>query len=82
MALTLDCEMMRSMRPIQFVENLKAAQNATLATIGIGWHVKTHINWFDKCIDMKKYKDKPPPIVGRKMKNVRIARESIGSIKH
>ena len=45
--LTLDCVMMRSMHPIQFIETLQS-QNATLSTVGIEWHVKTHINWFDK----------------------------------
>ena len=70
MELTLNCEMIRSTRPIQFIETMQASQNATLSTIGIGWNVKTHINWFDKTIDNTKLKGKPPPIVGRKMKNL------------
>jgi hypothetical protein len=39
MELTLDCEMMRSTLPIQCIKTLQASQNATLSTIGIGWHV-------------------------------------------
>ena len=77
MELTLGCVMMRSMCLIHFFETLKAAQNATLSAIGIGWHVKTHINWFDKTIDITKFKAKPPPISGRKMKKIREAQESI-----
>ena len=65
------------MRPIQFIETLQATQNATLSKIGIGWHVKSHINWFDKMIDITKFKAKPPPIFGHKMKNLREAQESV-----
>ena len=69
MELTLDCEMMKLTRPVQFIGPLQGSRNATLSTIGIGWHVKTHLNWFDKMIDTES-KGKPPPIVGRKMKNL------------
>jgi hypothetical protein len=65
------------MRPIQFIESLQDSRNATLSTIGIGWHVKTHLNWFDKTIDITEFKAKPTPIVGRKMKNLCKAQESV-----
>ncbi len=34
--LSLDCEMMRAMRPIELTDTLQTSQNATLSTIGIG----------------------------------------------
>ena len=67
MELTLDCVKMRSMCPIQFIETAQTCRNPTLSTIGIGWHVKTHLNWFDKTIDITKIKAKPPPSFGRKI---------------
>jgi hypothetical protein len=78
MGLTLDCVKMRSMHPrIQFIETLQASKNTTLSTIGIGWHVKTHTNLFEKTIDITKCKAKTPEIFGRKMKILRKAQESI-----
>ena len=68
---------MRSMRPIQCIDTLQASQNATISIIGIGWHVKTHLNRFDKTIDLTKFKAKPPPIFGFKMKNLRKTQESV-----
>ena len=65
------------MCPIQFIETLKAARNATLSKIGIGWHVKTHINLLNKLIDITKFKAKPPPINGCKMKILGKSQESI-----
>ena len=35
------------------------------------------MNWFDKTIDITKFKAKPPAIVGRKKKNLRKAQESV-----
>ena len=54
MELTLDCKKMMSMGPIQFIETAQICQNPTLTTTGIGWNFKTHINWFDKTIDITK----------------------------
>ena len=56
---------------------MQSSKNATLSTTGIGWNIKTHINWFDKTIDITKLKGKPLPIFGCKMKNLREAQESI-----
>ena len=69
--------MMKFTQPIQFIVPLQGSQKATLSTIGIGWHVKTHINLFDKTIDITKFKAKPPAIFGHKMKNLRKAQESV-----
>ena len=69
--------MMRFTRQIQFIGPLQASRNATLSTIGIGWHVKTHLNCFDKTIDITKFKAKPPPIFGCKMKILCEEQESI-----
>jgi len=77
MELTLDFAKMMYMRPIQFIETVPICQNPNLSTIGIGWHVKTHLNWFDKTIDITKFKTKPPPIFGRKLKKIRKAQESV-----
>ena len=83
MELTLDCEMMRFTRPIHSIGPLQASPIATLSTIGIGWNVKTHINWFDKLIDIAKFKAKPPPIDGRKMKKKYAKhKKAFGSTKH
>ena len=73
MELTLDWDIIRSKHPIQFIETMQASKNSTLSTTGIGWNVKTPINWFDKTIDITKLKGKPIPIFGRKMKNLREA---------
>ena len=56
---------------------MQASQNATLSPIDISWNVKNHINWFDKTIDITKLKGKLPPMFGRKMKNLRMAQESV-----
>ena len=77
MELTLDCEIIRFTRPIQFTETMQAFKNVTLSTTGIGLNVKTHINWFDKPIDITKLKGKPLPIFCCKMKNLRGAQESM-----
>ena len=77
MELTLDCVKMRSTRPIQFIGPFQASWNASLSTIGIGWHVKTHLKWFDKIIDITKLKAKSPPFFNCKMKNLYEAQESV-----
>ena len=58
MELTQDCDIVWTIRPIQIFETIQASQNATLSTIGAGWNVKTHINWFDKMIDITKFQGK------------------------
>ena len=52
------------MRPIQFIETAQTCQNPTLTTTGIGWYVKTHFNWFDKMVNITKFKAKPPSMLG------------------
>ncbi len=68
---------MMTMRLIQFIETAQTCQNPTLTTTGIGWNVKTHFNWFDKMVNITKFKAKPPSMLGRKMKNLRKAQESV-----
>ena len=65
------------MRPIQFIETNLSCQNPTLSTTGKGWNVKDHFNWFDKTIDITKFKAKPPLMFNCKMKNLRKAQESV-----
>jgi hypothetical protein len=77
MKLTLDCNKMWSMRPIQFNETALTCQNPTLLTPGKGWNVEEHFNWFNKTVDITKLKGKPPPMFGRKLKNLREAQESV-----
>ena len=77
MKMTLDCEKMWSMRPIQFNETSLTGNNPTLSSTGKGWNVKTHFNWFDKTVDISKLKGKPPPMIGRKLKDLRKAQESV-----
>jgi hypothetical protein len=77
MKMTLDCDKMWSMRPIQFNETALTLQNPTLSSTGKGWNVFTHFNWFDKTVDISKLKGKPPPMIGRKLKNLREAQESV-----
>ncbi len=73
MELTLDCKKLMSMRPIQFIETVQTCQNPTLSTTGIDWEVKTHFNWFDKMVNITKFKAKPPSMLGCKMKILRKA---------
>ena len=68
---------MRSMGPIQFIETAQMCRNPTLTTTGIGWNVKTHFNWFDKMVNITKFKAKPPSMLGSKMKNLLEAQESV-----
>ena len=70
MKLTLDFNKMWSMCPIQFIETVQLCQNPTLSTTGKGWNVKEHFNWFDKTVDITKFKGKPPPMFGRKLNNL------------
>ena len=70
MKMTLDCDKMWSMRPIQFNETALTCQNPTLSSTGKGWNVFTHFNWFDKTVDISKLKGKPPPMIGRKLKKI------------
>ena len=42
----------------------------TISSTGKGWD-KTHINWFDKTIEPKKIKNKPPPVDVQKFVNLR-----------
>jgi hypothetical protein len=77
MKLTLDCNKMWSMRPIQFIETKLSFQNPTLSTTGKGWNVKDHFNWFDKTVDITKFKGKSPPMFGRQLKKLREAQESV-----
>ncbi len=67
MKLILDCNKMWSMRPIQFIETKLSCQNPTLSTTGKGWNVKDHFNWFDKTLEITKFKDKPPQMFGCKL---------------
>ena len=82
MELTLDCKKMMSMRPIQFIETAQMCQNPTLTTTGIGWNVKTHFNWFDKMVNITKFKAKPPSMLGRKWKIYARHKKVFGSTKH
>ncbi len=68
---------MISVCPIQFIETAQTCQNPTLLTTGIGWNVKTHFNWFDKMVDITKFKAKPPSMLGCKMQNLRKTQESV-----
>jgi len=68
---------MMSMRPIQLIVTVQTCHNPTLSTTGIGWDVKTHFNWFDKRVNITKFKAKPPSMLGCKMKNLRKAQESV-----
>ena len=68
MKLTLDCNKMWYLRPTQFIETKLSCQNPTLSTTGKGWNVKDHFNWFDKTIDITKFKGNPPTMFGRKLK--------------
>ncbi len=77
MTLTLDCDKMITMRPIQFIETNLSCSNPTLLTTGKGWNVKDHFNWFDKTLDITKFKGKPPQMFGRKLNNLREAQESV-----
>ncbi len=70
------------MRPIQFIETVKMFQNPTLTTTGKGWNVKTHFNWFDKMVNITKFKAKPPPMLGRKLKKYARHKKVFGSTKH
>ena len=65
------------MRSIQFIEIAQTCQNPTLSTTGKIWNVKEHFNWFDKTVDTTKFKGKPPPMFGCKIKNLREAQESV-----
>jgi hypothetical protein len=82
MELTLDCNKMMFMRPIQFIETVQTCQNPTLSTTGKGWNVQTHFNWFDKTVDISKLKGKPPPMIGRKLKNYARHKKVFGLTKH
>jgi len=77
MKLTLDCNKMLSMRPIQFIETQLSCHNPTLSTTGKGWNVKDHFNWFDKTLDITKFKGKSLPTFGRKLNNLREAQEGV-----
>ena len=60
-----------------FIETAQTCLNSTLSSVGIGWNVTTHLNWFDKKVHITKLKGKLPPMFGRKMKNLRMAQESV-----
>ena len=77
MKMTLDCEKMWSMRPIQFNETALMCKNPTISSTAKGWDVKTHFNWFDKRVYVTKLKGKPSPMFGCKMNNLRKAQESV-----
>ena len=77
MKLTLDCNKMLSMRPIQLIETKLSCHNPTLSTTGKGWNVKDHFNWFDKTLDITKFKGKSLPTFGRKLNNLREAQEGV-----
>ena len=81
MPVVLDCDQMMLSRPMSFTVMTKNSQATTMSCIGKGWDLKTHMNWFDKTIDLKKVTDRLLPIAARKIKDLREAQESIWIMK-
>ena len=74
---TLGCDEVWHHCPLQLdVVKDDITGKATISSTRKGWD-KTHINWFDKTIEPKKMKNKPPPVYAQKFVNLREAQESI-----
>ena len=67
---TFSCDEVCRYHPFQLdVVKDNITGKATISSTGKGWD-KTHINWFDKTIEPKKMKNKPPPNYARKFVNL------------
>ena len=64
-------------RPLQIKITDSESKQTTMCKTGAGWDDKTHINWFDKTLDAKKFINKKPPPLARRIKTLTEAQESI-----
>ena len=64
-------------RPLQIKITDSESKQTTMCKTGAGWDDKTHLNWFDKTLDAKKFINNKAPTLARRIKTLSEAQESI-----